>query len=168
MQHWFREEKDGSHILYTDISQFPEFIYGFVYIIKNKIDGKFYVGKKILRNNLSKKLTKKEIAAWDKPGKVPKKKKEVKESNWKEYWGSNKDLVDDLKKLGEENFERQILQFCRSSKQLTYFETLWQLHFDVLCVECYNANILGKFFRRDVLDACQESRELIGRAKISS
>lgn len=164
MQHWFREEKDGSIVQYTDISQIATFIHGFVYIITNKTNGRFYVGKKILRNNLSKRLTKKEIAAWDKPGRVPKKKKEIKESNWKEYWGSNKELVEDVKKLGEGNFERRILQFCRTSKQLTYFETLWQLHFDILCVDCYNQNILGKFFRRDVEETCQESRELTGRS----
>lgn len=165
MQHWFRQEKDGSIVQYTDISQFPEFIHGFVYVITNKTNGKIYVGKKILQNKLSKPLTKKEISEWDKPGRVPKKKKVVKESNWKDYWGSNKELVEDLKKLGEENFERRILQFCRSSKQLTYFEMLWQLHFNVLCEESYNQNILGKFFRRDVMDACQESRELIGQRK---
>jgi hypothetical protein len=162
---WFRKEKDGTVLEYTELSQFPEFIHGFVYVITNKTNGKFYVGKKILRNNLSKKLTKKEISEWSKPGRVPKKKKEVKESNWKDYWGSNKQLLEDAKLLGKENFERKILQFCRSSKQLTYFEMLWQIHYNVLCENSYNDQILGKFFRRDVLDLCQESRELIGRAE---
>ena len=155
MQHWFRKEKDGSVVEYTDISQFPEFIHGFVYIITNKFNKKFYIGKKILRNNLSKKLTKKEISEWSKPGRVPKKKKEIKESNWKEYWGSNKDLLEDLNKFGQENFERRILQFCRTSKQLTYMEMLWQIEFNVLCSDnCYNQSISGRFYRKDLEGCC--------------
>lgn len=154
---WFRTDKEGIVTHYTDLSQFPEKCHGFVYVITNKDTGKFYVGKKILRNNLSKKLTKKEISEWSKPGRVPKKKKEIKESNWKDYFGSNQELKDDVKSLGVDSFERRILQFCFSSKQLTYFETLWQLHYDVLCSSnCYNSNILGKFFRRDVEGFCDQ------------
>ncbi len=153
---WFRKDKEGIVTHYTELSQFPEGIHGFVYIITNKTSGKFYIGKKILRNNLTKKLTKKEISAWIKPGRVPKKKKEIKESNWKEYWGSNEELKGDVKSLGAESFDRQILQFCRTSKQLTYMEMLWQLHHNVLCIECYNQNILGKYFRRDLEGICEE------------
>jgi hypothetical protein len=163
---WFREDKEGQIQYYTELPQFPEGIYGFVYLITNTRNGKFYVGKKVLRNNISKKLTKKEISEWSKPGRVPKKKKEIKESNWKDYWGSNKELLEDVKKEGEDWFERKILQFCYTSKQLTYFETLWQLHYDVLCTDCYNGNILGKFYRRDVASMCQDSQELFGRANI--
>lgn len=159
---WFRTDKEGNVTPYTELSQFPENTHGFVYMITNKETGKFYVGKKILRNNLSKKLTKKEISEWSKPGRVPKKKKEVKESNWKDYWGSNQELKDDVKSLGEGSFERRILQFCFSSKQLTYFEMLWQLHYDVLCSpKSYNVNILGKFFKRDVEGVCDESKQLL-------
>jgi hypothetical protein len=109
---------------------------------------------------LSKKLTKKEISEWSKPGRVPKKKKEVKESNWKDYFGSNEELKNDVKTLGADQFDRQILQFCFSSKQLTYFEMLWQLQYNILCAtNCYNSNILGKFYRRDVEDMCQDAPE---------
>lgn len=160
---WFRKDKEGNVTYYTELSQFPEKIHGFVYIITNKETGKFYIGKKILRSNLSKKLTKKEISEWTKPGRVPKKKKEVKESNWKEYFGSNQELKDDVKKLGPDAFDRQILQFCNSSKQLTYFEMLWQIQCDVLCSKnCYNESILGKFFRRDIEGVCQDAPELTG------
>lgn len=151
MHHWFKESPTGEREYYTDISQFPEDTYGFVYIITNKTNGRFYVGKKILRNKLSKNLTKKEISEWSKPGRVPKKKKEIKESNWKDYWGSNKELIEDVQKNGPDNFERKIIQFCRGSKQLTYFETLWQIQYDVLKTDSYNQNILGKFFRKDVV-----------------
>lgn len=150
MHHWFRESRTGERDYYTDLSQFPEGTYGFVYLITNKANGRIYVGKKVLRNKTSKNLTKKEIAEWAKPGRVPKKKKEVKESNWKDYWGSNKELQEDVKKIGPEGFERRILQFCNASKQLTYFETLWQLQYDVLRTNSYNQNVLGKFFRKDL------------------
>jgi hypothetical protein len=153
---WFRTDKEGNVVEYTELSQFPESIHGFVYMITNTKTGKFYIGKKILRNTLTKKMTKKEISEWSKPGRVPKKKKEIKESNWRTYWGSNQELKDDVKSLGEGSFERKILQFCFSSKQLTYFEMLWQLQHNVLCSSnSYNDQILGKFYRRDLEGTCE-------------
>jgi hypothetical protein len=75
MNNWLFEEKE-----ITSVEDFPENCTGFVYIITNNANGKYYVGKKILQNRLSKPLTKKEQAAWNKPGRIPKKKKELKES----------------------------------------------------------------------------------------
>lgn len=148
---WFRKDKEGNVTHYTDLSQFPEKCHGFVYVITNKQTGKFYVGKKILRNNLTKRLTKKEISEWSKPGRVPKKRKEIKESNWKEYWGSSQSLLEDISLLGKESFERSILQLCYNSKQMTYAEVAWQIRYDVLCANTYNESISGRFFRKDAM-----------------
>lgn len=156
---WFRTDKEGNVTYYTDLSQFPENAHGFVYVIVNRTNGKFYVGKKILRNNLTKKLTKKEISEWSKPGRVPKKKKTVKESNWRDYWGSSQALLEDIKYFGEGSFERRILQFCFSSKQLTYAEVAWQVRCDVLCANTYNENIGGRFFRKDAMCDDETLRE---------
>jgi hypothetical protein len=41
-------------------------------------------------------------------GRTPSKKLVVKESNWKDYWGSCKPLLEDIKKLGSEKFKREI------------------------------------------------------------
>ena len=82
---------------FKTLEDFPPDTFGFVYKITNICDGRFYVGRKVLYNNVSKILTKKEIAEWDKPGRVPKKRKITKESDWQDYWGSNKQIKQDLK-----------------------------------------------------------------------
>jgi len=134
----------------SELSQFPSAAVGFVYLITNTTNGKVYVGKKILHNRLTKKLTKKEISEWEKPGRVPKKKKIVKESNWLEYNGSNQNLLEDIKNLGINHFTKEILEICYTKKQLTYYEEYWQFKLEVLHTDAYNDSIAGRFFKRDV------------------
>ena len=136
---------------YLTLEDFPENCIGFVYKIYNADTGKIYIGKKILRNLLTKKLTLKEKESWSKPGKVPSKTKIVKESDWAKYYGSCKPLLEDVKVLGPHKFKREIIEFCFSKKQLTYWETYYQFQYDVLATDSYNETILGKFFRRDTL-----------------
>jgi hypothetical protein len=130
----------------------PEDYLGFVYIITNLQTGKFYVGKKVFWNNKKHKLTKKQLAEITGPGRKSTHEIIRTESDWKNYWGSNKELLADVKSLGKANFERRILKPCKTKKELTYYEMHHQ------CVkECitnstthsYNDNILGKFFRKD-------------------
>jgi len=136
---------------YTRLEHFPNDSVGFVYKVTNTTNGKFYVGKKILRNSLTKKLTKKEISEWSKPGRVPKKRKDVKESNWTDYYGSSKLVTEDIKLLGKDAFSREILVICTSKKQMSYWETYYQMILKVLEVDSYNENVAGKFFRKDVI-----------------
>jgi hypothetical protein len=145
MSNWLYEGKEIS-----SISEFPEGCVGFVYMITNTTNGKFYIGKKTLHNTLTKKLTKKEALNWDKPGRVPKKKKEKKESNWIDYNGSNKALQEDIKLIGIQHFHREILEFCFNKKQCTYYEEAWQHKLRVLHVDSYNDTIAGRYYRRDV------------------
>jgi hypothetical protein len=138
----------GSNELVT-LDQFPEGCIGFVYKITNLENDKIYVGKKILHNTLTKKLTIKEREAWNKPGKIPTKRKEVKESDWAKYYGSCKPLLADLKYFGPPSFTREILEFCYTKKQLSYYEVKWQMLLNVLENDSYNENIQGKWFKRD-------------------
>jgi len=157
---WLYENKEMKQLC-----DFPENCVGFVYLIQNKENGRIYVGKKILHNNLTKKLTKKEIEAWIKPGRVPKKRKEVKESNWQSYYGSSKTLLEDITKLGKEGFDRLILKPCFSKKQLSYYEVYYQMKLEVLHIDSYNENISGKWFRRDtgqIPEQSQDSPETVG------
>lgn len=143
---WLHEEKE-----IVDISQFPEGAVGFVYFITNIQSEKFYIGKKALYMNQSKLLTKKEMLEWSKPGRVPKKRKIRKESDWKTYYGSNKLVKEEVKTLGEDKFQRNILKFCFSKKQMSYWEQYYQFEYNVLFREdSYNDNIAGKFYRKDV------------------
>ena len=145
MKKWLYGDKE-----FKTIEDFPSGIVGFVYKITNLCDGRIYIGRKILYNRLTKLLTKREITEWEKPGRVPKKKKVVKESDWQSYWGSNKQIKEDLQTMGEECFKREILVLCKNKKQLSYYEVYWQMKLDVLAIDSYNENIAGKFYRKDL------------------
>ena len=123
---------------------------GFVYIIKNKKSGRIYVGKKVFWNNTKTRLTKKELAEQTGPGRKSTHKVVTKESNWKFYWGSSKELLEDIRELGTGNFEKKILKLCKNKKEMTFFEMYYQCRYDVLTTNSYNDNILGKFFRKDL------------------
>ena len=77
----------------TDITQFPNNTYGFVYICTHVPTGKSYIGKKILQFTKKVKLGKKELAALAGiVGRRPSFRLSVKESDWKTYYGSQKDI----------------------------------------------------------------------------
>ena len=136
----------------TSAEQFPENCYGFVYKITSLEDGKIYIGRKILKNTLNKKLTKKELSEQTGPGRKPTKKKVIKESNWLSYWGSNKPLLEEIQTLGKETFKREIIKLTFSKKELTYYELHFQCVFEVLLKDSWNSNILGKFYPRDLTE----------------
>jgi hypothetical protein len=133
----------------------PTKYYGFVYKITNKINGKFYIGKKVYWNNKKHKLTKKQLAELPPtPGRKPTHEVVQVESDWKTYWGSNKQLLADIKEFGAENFDCWIYVQCKTKKQLTYYEMQYQCSEQVLIGKdrSYNDNILGKFFTKDLVD----------------
>jgi len=126
-------------------------IFGFVYKIINKDNGKFYIGKKHLFHTSKKKIGK-EQKAKNKLLNIWKDYEYVtKESDWKTYYGSSSSLKEDINKLGKDNFERIILKICYSSKELNYWETSYQFKEDVLFVNSYNDNISGRYFKKDFI-----------------
>tara|TARA_R110000772_G_scaffold109251_1_gene212470 strand:+ start:293 stop:739 length:447 start_codon:yes stop_codon:yes gene_type:complete len=134
------------------ITDFPDNTHGFAYIITHIPSGKAYVGRKILQNTSKVKLGKKELKELEGTvGRRPSYKIVVKESNWKNYWGSNKYLLELYKTEPKENFKRQILKASPTKKQLTYYEIKYQMIYQVLekSDEFFNDNILGKFFTKD-------------------
>lgn len=134
------------------LEDLPEDTFGFIYKITNKIDGKFYIGKKQIMSQTNVKLGKKELEALPtQRGKKPSKKLVIKESNWVDYMGSNKFLLEDIKNLGEKKFMKEIIIICPNKKLLTYWELATQCRYDVLQVNSYNDNLLGKFYRKDFL-----------------
>ncbi len=158
MSKWFQIWEDKRNMglekkkYFESIDDFPEDTFGFVYRITNLVSGKCYIGKKQLLSKVSKKLGKKEIAALpSKRGRTPSKKLVISESNWQNYWGSCKPLLEDLKNLGEDKFEREILMICKSKKLLTYYEAAYQIKEDVLLTESYNDTILGHYYRKDFI-----------------
>jgi hypothetical protein len=134
------------------IDQFPKDTFGFIYKITHVDTNKAYIGKKSLYHNKKHKLTRKQLA--EQP--VTRGRKSTHEviqceSDWRTYCGSSKELTADIKQFGVEKFRREIIYIAKSKKQLTYLELKAQFQFDVLEINSYNDNILGKFFRKDLI-----------------
>ena len=149
--------------LITDISDMPKDTYGFIYEVRYKPNDTRYIGKKVLFFERNKRLGKKALAALREErktkgigGRVPLKQKVITESDWKDYFGSQKEIVALAKKdQACENWEKRILEFVPNKKLLTYYETK-HLFINNVLEDSYSAhindNILGKFYRKDFID----------------
>tara|TARA_Y100000361_G_scaffold9821_1_gene7940 strand:- start:6 stop:455 length:450 start_codon:yes stop_codon:yes gene_type:complete len=135
-----------------DISQFPKDTYGFIYRVIHLPSGKSYIGRKNLYHNRKQKLTKKEIALLTGPGRKPTHKRVEKESDWLNYYGSNKEVIGLIKEGKSEEFKKYIIKLAPNKKLLTYYETKYLFVYGVLEKpdEYYNDNILGKFYTKDL------------------
>jgi hypothetical protein len=102
MSNWTYKEKEFAS---EDILDY----YGYVYIIENLITHKQYVGKKLFYSQKTKTVK-------------GKRKKYKIESEWKDYYGSNLELMVDVEKLGPENFKREIIHLCKSKGECSYLE----------------------------------------------
>ena len=145
---WLHYEDDGTLVPLDDSYDIND-CFGFVYKVTNTETGKIYIGKKSFFHNKKKKLTKKELAEQTGPGRKATTKIEQVDSGWRDYYGSSKELLADIKQYGKDKFQRIILDFCETKKQLTYSEVYNQMIYRVLFIDSYNDNILGKFYRRD-------------------
>jgi len=115
---------------------------GFVYCITNNVTGKKYIGKKLFKNTRRTKVKGKS-----------RRKITIKESDWKDYWGSNKVLQEDVKTLGEYKFERVILKLCKTKGECNYWEAKYQMQYEVLESDSwYNDWIMVKVHRSHVKD----------------
>lgn len=148
MNNWLWHLDDGSLEIFPE--EHAAGHYGFVYVITNLKTNKFYIGKKAFIHNKKKKLTKKEIAEHTGAGRKPTTRIDKVDSGWKSYYGSSKELLADVKLLGEDKFERVIIHFAKNKKQLTFLELQEQIIHNVLFTNnSYNDNIAGKYFRKD-------------------
>jgi hypothetical protein len=92
---------------------------GFVYQITNQTNGRKYIGKKNFY--------------FTKTRTIKGKRKRTKvESDWQDYYGSNKELQADVELLGKENFKREILKLCKSKGEFGYYEAKYQFENNVL------------------------------------
>jgi hypothetical protein len=129
----------------------PEKIIGFCYKITNLTTGAIYIGKKSVKSVQKKKLNRKELSSDKRKRNY---KVVVSESDWKKYYGSSKQLTEDVQKLGKDCFLREILEFACTKKYLGYLELKYQFRFDVLNQQSYNGNILGRYFHKDLECLC--------------
>jgi len=121
-----------------EIAELPEDCVGFVYIITNTISGRMYIGKKLAKFS---KTTYKVVKL--KNG--TKKKKKIRgkiDSDWRTYYGSSPELSKDVAQLGQENFRREILFYCKSKAECSYIEAREQFSRRVLeSNDYYNGHI---------------------------
>lgn len=112
----------------SSVDELPETVVGFVYIITNLETSRQYIGKKLAKFSRSKMKT-----VMLKSG--VKKKKKIKstiDSDWKDYYGSSKELSSDVILLGKDKFHREILCYCYSKGSLSYLEAKYQFFYEVL------------------------------------
>lgn len=140
------------------IKQMPESTYGFIYQVTHLPTRRKYIGKKVLYFERNVKLGKKELEALKEErkakgigGRTPAKKKVIKESDWKTYYGSQTEIKELVKNGKESDFKREILKFVDNKKHLTYYECKYLFIYEVLenNQEYINDNILAKFYSRD-------------------
>ena len=73
-----------------------QYTFLYVYIITNIISNKQYVGSKVCYKN---------------------------DPHYDNYMGSSKYLNEDINKIGEQNFKKEIIKFCNNKKELLDSET---------------------------------------------
>jgi hypothetical protein len=116
----------------------PENWYGFIYEISNNLTGKKYIGRKYFSQAKTRQVK-------------GKKKRTRVESDWRDYWGSNKELLADIDKYGKENFTRVILKLCETRGNTNYWEAKYQFDNNVLLEDnYYNDWIMIKTHRKHI------------------
>ena len=149
MEQW----KDLKGNIIDNVSLMPEGTIGFIYLITTPQGS--YIGKKSTISMTKKHFGKKQLATiTDKRLKTYEIVK--KESNWKKYTGSNKEL-NELISNGIE-YSKIILEYAFSKKHLTYLELKFLFKYSVIeptdnptKTRFFNDNINGTFFRKDFI-----------------
>jgi hypothetical protein len=108
----------------------PEGAVGFVYRVQHLETGRKYLGKKLLWSR--RKTTVK-----------GKKKYVTKESDWRTYYGSSKQLQEEIKENGNDKYHREILRLCETKGEMSYYEAKYQFDNDVLLSDEYYNEFIG-------------------------
>ena len=127
----------GTTFTSTHIGDF----FGYVYRITNLQTGKQYIGRKYFTQRRKPRGGKRKVTS---------------EIDWKKYYGSSKELKDDVKKFGRSIFRREIISLHETLGKVNYEETK-QLFLNNVLMEAlddgtpayYNSNILGRYMRKD-------------------
>lgn len=111
----------------------PDVWYGFVYCITHRGTGKKYVGKKFFWKSKTLPITK-----------TRKRRQRLKvESDWRDYYGSNKHLNEEVEKHGRDFYHREILHLCKTKGECAYMETKEQFDREVLLKDEYYNGIIN-------------------------
>jgi len=108
----------------TPFEEIPDGYVAFVYLITNEVTGRKYIGKKLFKFTRTAKRKGKRV------------KKQV-DSDWLDYYGSNKELNEHVELYGKDKFKREILYLCKSKGEASYLEAKEQFARDALMTEDY-------------------------------
>ena len=124
-------------------SEMIEKYVGFVYEIYDTEAKMFYIGKKKF---------------WSKVTRPPlkgqkRKRRSLKESDWKTYYGSSETVKELVESAGSDRFERKIIRLCKTLGEMSYYETKEQIDREVLFKpkEYYNSFIGCRIHRNHIL-----------------
>ena len=123
-------ENPWIHLLegWTLESEHVQNFYGMVYLLINKETKRKYIGKKFFWSKVTRSVK-------------GKKKKVLVESDWKKYYGSNKELKEELAEGAE--FERYVVHLCESKTECAYWEMDYQIRCEALLTEEYYNQFIG-------------------------
>lgn len=111
----------------------PDDYQGFVYMIREKDTDKKYIGKKFFWKPKTLPVTKT-------------RKRRVRtrvESDWRDYWGSSKEVQQLVEQKGAGNYERVILKLCHTKGECSYYEAKLQFEYDVLLRDDFYNEFIG-------------------------
>lgn len=127
---------NGKEFTEEDIKDY----FGFVYLITNTQTGRKYIGKKFFTKSKTRQIK-------------GKKKKSRVSSDWMKYWGSNTELQEEVKLLGEGIFRREILHLCKTRSACSYMETFEIFNRQALLNDSfYNAWCSCKIHKKHVIN----------------
>lgn len=104
---------------YDPVDVDPKKVYAFVYLIEDLDTNRMYIGKKVMFFKGFKTIKKK-------------RKRTLKESDWREYYGSSDLLNAEITKRGKDRFKRTILHFCPNKATANYLEAMEQFNRNVI------------------------------------
>lgn len=113
-------------------------VYGFLYIITHLPSGRRYLGRKYLTAAATRQVNKKKI-------------KYRKENDWREYYSSSPEIIEQIEREGTSGFKREVILLCATRAQCNYFETMLQHLLGVLHDPLWiNSNISSKYFKKNI------------------
>lgn len=131
---------DGKPFTSEDIQDY----YGFVYCLTDTFNHKKYIGRKYFWSVRTVKKVK------------GRRKKNRSESDWKDYYGSSKNVQVIVEQYGKERFKREIISLHKTKGEVNYNEVKTQFKLEVLETldennerVYYNENIANRYFYRN-------------------
>ncbi len=106
---------------------------GFVYIITEVENGMMYIGKKLFWKTKILPITKKR----------KRRRRTVVQSDWRDYFSSNKTIVEEVTTKSGDAYRREILHLCMSKGECSYKEAREQFDREVLLRDDYRNGIIN-------------------------